>query len=422
MKMNATRIFVIRMILFFLLSLYFLTVFGQPDYTFKKATLVSGTALQTGAKYKFSSVKTGVDAIITIKAQIGGITLAGVDNNTAGFDEAFQPVINAGKNSNGYVEFQVDFVNAGTNTPQVQSMIPVTCIGVDGNTYKDGVLYETDQVQFFPGYYDFNMTGTNLKLVSPSGWVVIKSNSAVNSPGIDTSARNIMATVVDKNISSMLLRIGAVNTSPAQSEERHRSIYFKSFTYVRPIQLPNRTMLSLIGVKKSNGAELKGTLSASHTYDKMIIERTTSSAAFTFIAEMDIAGKASSEFTFTYLDKEAEDGINYYRVRMINTSGNVQEVTNTLMVKMDNNSSNGPSIVNTILQSSNTVLTIRNPEAEEAELQISDMSGHLISTVKTNLYSGLNNINLSGFNTNRGYFAIVVRTKNSIAKQKIIIQ
>jgi hypothetical protein len=410
------------MVLFVLLSLYFLTVFGQPDYTFKRATLVSGTALQTGAKYKFSTVKTGVDAIVTIKAQIGGVTLAGIDNNTTGFDEAFQPSVIAGKKSDGYIEFQVDFVKTGTNTPQVQSIIPVTSVGIDGDTYKDGALYEMDQVQFFPGYYDFNIAGANLQLLSPSGWVVIKSNSAISYSGIDTSARNIMATVVNKNVSSLLLRIGSVNTSTVQSEGRQRSIYFKSFTYVRPIQLPNRTMLSLSGVKKSNGAELKGTLSASHTYDKMIIERTTSSSAFTFIGEMDIAGKASSEFTFTYLDKEAEDGINYYRVRMINTSGNVQEVTNTLMVKMDNSSNSGPSVVNTIVQSNNAVLSIRNAGAEEAELQISDMSGHMISTVKTNLYSGLNNINLTGFNNNRGYFALAIRTKNGIAKQKIIIQ
>lgn len=422
MKSNATRIFVIRTILFVLLSLYFLTVFGQPDYSFKKATLISGTALQTGAKYKFSNVKAGVDAIVTIKAQVGGITLTNIDNNTTGFDEAFQPFINVTKNANGYVEFQLDFVNTGTMIPQVQNIIPVTSIDLGGNTYDDGVLNEKDQVEFFPGNYDFTMTGTKLQLVNSAGWLVIKNASGASYPGIDTVAKDAMATVVDKNISSLLLRIGGINTSPTQSEERQRSVYFKSFDYGRPIQLPNRTMLSLSGMKKQNDVELKGVLSASHTYNKMIIERSTSLTAFSYIGEMDISGKASSTFAFTYLDTKAENGVNYYRIRLINTTGNIQETTNTLMVKMDNDNHNSLAVVNNIIQGGNAVLTIRNPETEDADLQISDMSGHMISNIKTKLYSGLNSINLSGFNINKGYFAIVVRTKNNIAKQKIIVQ
>jgi hypothetical protein len=421
MKTNATRIFLIRAILFVLLSLYFITVFAQTDYSFKNAVLTSGTALQTGAKYQFSGVKTGVDVIITVKGQTGGITLSQIDNNTTGFDEAFQPFIDISPNSSGYIEFQVDFVIAGTSTPMLQNFVPVTCIDVDGVTYGDGVLYEQDQVQFFPGYVDFSMTGGNLAITQPTGWVVVTNTSGLSYSGIDTTADDVMATVVNRNISSFLLRIGGMNTSPTKSEIRYRSVYFKTFNYGHPTPLPNRTMLSLSGSKKQNGVELKGMLSSSHSYNKMIIERATSPSTFSYIGEMDISGTASAVYPFTYLDTRPENGVNYYRIRLISTIINIQEISNTLMVKMDNNQKD-IEVVNTLVQSSNPVLTIRSPEDTEAELQVADMSGRIINNAKTRLNNGFNNINLTGFNTARGYFVLVIKTKNKMLSQKILVQ
>lgn len=138
MKSSLLRATLVAVASFFSIQ----SALAQPDYTFKNPSLISGTALQNGAKYKFPSVKTGVDAIVTVKSQTGGITLTDIDNNSTGFDEAFQPYINVGKNSSGYVEFQIDFVNSANNNQTVmQPTVPVSCIDVDGATYNDGVLY-----------------------------------------------------------------------------------------------------------------------------------------------------------------------------------------------------------------------------------------------------------------------------------------
>ncbi len=397
------------------------TVKAQPDYTFKNAVKVSGTALQTGATYKFSNVKSGVDAMVTIKAQTGGITLTDFDNNSTGFDEAFQPFIDVSPNSNGYIEFQVDFVIAGTNTAMVQNFIPVTCIDVDGVTYFNGVLYEQDQVQFFPGYVDFSMTGGNLAVTEPTGWVVIKNTSGISYSGIDTTAKDVMATVVNRNVSSFLLRIGGMNTSSTKSEVRYRSVYFKTFNYGHPTPLPNRTMLSLSGTKKQNGVELKGMLSSSHSYDKMIIERAGTPGSFFYIGEMNISGTASSTFAFTYLDTRAEYGVNYYRIRLVSSSANIQEISNTLMVKMDNNQQE-LEVINNIVQGGNPVISIKSSEDKEADLQLADMSGRIVNNTKTKLNGGFNNITLPGFNTSRGYFVLAVRTKSKTISQIILVQ
>jgi hypothetical protein len=265
------------------------------------------------------------------------------------------------------------------------------------------------------------MTGGNLQVTLPTGWVVIKNISGFSYPGIDTTAKDVMATVLNRNISSFLLRIGAMNTSEEKSEIRYRSVYFKTFNYGHPTPLPNRTMLSLSGTKKQNAVELKGMLSSSHSYNRMIIERAASPSSFSYIGEMDISGTASSTFSFTYTDYKAENGVNYYRIRLISTIINIQEISNTLMVKMDNNQKY-PEIINTIVQGSSPVLTIRSPEDIEADLQVADMSGRIFSNTQTRLNNGFNNINLSGFNTAKGYFVIMVRTKSKTFSQRILVQ
>lgn len=413
---------VVRMTLLTVYAVIFqTTIKAQPDYSFKNAVKVSGSALQTGTKYKFSNVKSGVDAMITIKAQTGGITLTDIDNNSTGFDEAFQPFINVASNSNGYVEFQVDFLIAGTSTAMSQNYVPVTCIDVDGLTYYNGVCYEQDQVQFFPGYVDFSMTGGNLAVTQPTGWAVIKNTSGFSYSGIDTTAKDVMATVMNRNISSFLIRLGAMNNSPTNSDIRYRSVYFKTFNYGHPTPLPNRTMLSLSGARKHNDVELKGLLSSSHSYNKMIIERTNSASSFSYIGEMNISGTATSTFPFTFLDTHPENGVNYYRIRLVGTNTNIQEISNTLMVKMDNNQKD-LEVINTVVQGSNPVLSIKSQDDKEVDLQIADMSGRTINNTKTKLNSGFNNINLSGLNSAKGYFLLVVRTKNTTISQKLMIQ
>ncbi len=186
--------------------------------------------------------------------------------------------------------------------------------------------------------------------------------------------------------------------------------------------LPNRTTLSFSGANKQNSVELKGILSSSHTYNKMIIERTTPSASFfSFIGEMDISGTGTSNFSFTFSDTHPETGVNYYRIRLVNTHTNAQEISNTLMVKTDNNQKD-LEVISTLVQASKPMLSIRSHDDQEADLQFTDMSGRIVQNTKTKLNSGFNNINLSGLNTSIGYYVLVVSTKSNTISRKIMIQ
>lgn len=416
------RLFTQSVIFVSLLTLSFSTAQAQPDYSFKNGTLKTGTALTTGAVYKFLNVKPGVDANITILGSVGGITLSSIDENWTGFDDAFQPFINVAPNSNGYVEFRVDFLHAGTENLKNQSKVSTSCIDVDGVVYSDGVLYEQDQVEYAGGTYDFSMNGSNLQVLNPAGWVTIRNTTGVSYPGIDTTQKDVMATVTNLNISSFKVRIGAKNTSPTQSEVRYRSVYFKKFTYPSSILLPNRTTLSFSGAWKNNGVELKGLLSASHTFDKLIIERGSTTETIMPVGEISLANTNSSAFAFTYFDNTANSDVNYYRLRLVNSSQRIYELSSIIVVKQGSGSPKNLKLINTLVSSNNPSLSLYSQAEEEASVQVADMSGRLLYANKLRLNSGSNNITLNNFNVRSGYFVVVVKTKNSSLSQQVILQ
>ena len=195
----------------------------------------------------------------------------------------------------------------------------------------------------------------------------------------------------------------------------------KAQTPAQPPPLPNRTMISLSGYTKQNKIELKGALSASHSYDKMIIERGDAPGVFVTIGEIDVSGTASSEFHFNYMDINPASGTNYYRIRLINTITRVNEITHTLMIKM-NTDVKDLEVVNTIMQGNSAVLTVKNNEDEAASVQTFDMSGQPVRTESIKLNNGTNNISLPALVNSKGFFVIVIKTKKKTVTQRVWVQ
>ncbi|MBS1655842.1 MAG: hypothetical protein JSU05_13405, partial [Bacteroidetes bacterium] len=114
------RIGILCLISFFSVSV----IFGQaPKFSFQNPTLVSGTDKQVNAVYRFPSVITGVDALVTIQGITGNISLRNIDRTADGYGEAFQPEYKIGGLSNAYIDFLITFVQAGTNTSLDQPLV-----------------------------------------------------------------------------------------------------------------------------------------------------------------------------------------------------------------------------------------------------------------------------------------------------------
>ena len=110
-----------------------LAVFCQsgPELVFTNPVLVSGTALKQGAVYRFSNVTTGVDATVKLKKfSRNDIVMPTVDNSVLGWNKALQPEFGlpgvVAPFQNWYVDFEMTFYKAGTNSKQKMDTIAVS--------------------------------------------------------------------------------------------------------------------------------------------------------------------------------------------------------------------------------------------------------------------------------------------------------
>ena len=177
-------------------------------------SLQSGTALTAGATYRYANINTGIDALVQIVALNNGAVLTTIDNNNApaagapDLRQFFNPEL-GGSNARS-VDFQISFVNAGTNTA-LPFDFAATAIDVDGD---NGSLREYAEFQnTYAEYLLNNPTNLSVNASAPSaGNTRFESTTAANAPGIDPAAnQNIVATFYSKS-SGFRYRIGALGT------------------------------------------------------------------------------------------------------------------------------------------------------------------------------------------------------------------
>ena len=207
-------------------------------------TLVSGTALQPNAVYRYSNVNFGIDALVRIVAFNNGASLVTIDNNTAPTGGApdlgafFNPEL-GGSNARS-VDFQFSFVVAGTNTPLPFDFV-ATAIDVDGDS---GSLCEYAEFQNVYAEYLLN-TPTNISVnasISSAGNTRFESSTTFTTGGIDPAAnQNIAATFYSKR-SSFNYRIGALGTG---GTVRLTSLQFTCPNLPAPTGNPYRTTLAM---------------------------------------------------------------------------------------------------------------------------------------------------------------------------------
>ena len=420
MKTNATRIFVIRTILFVLLSLYFLTVFGQPDYTFKNGVQISGPAgYQVGSVYKYSNVRTGVDATLTIVAISTGIVVSDLDAGS-GYDEALQPTLSVDPFTNGYLEMYFQLFVAGTNIPYTALEMPVTCIDVDGVSNNDGngnPLYEFDEVNLGGGYFETSTLGGELMVSQMGNWFKGKNTFGTDYPGRDTAAKAVMFSVINANVSTFTIRVGVDNQS-GTAAYRLRSVYFKKFIYPHfPLPLPK--VLDFNGTCSDNKILLNWKMESGGEWKQCLLERADISGRFESIAIFLPTNIYATNYSYT--DYTAEAGNYYYRLKLISPEGETK-YSNTLAFKTGNEKNVQNMSVYPSLVTDHFTVKLKAEKDEAAQLQVVDYSGKQIYNRTVSLKRGENNIAISDFSAQRGNFMIILRSANQMHSQKIIIQ
>ncbi|TDY59573.1 Ig-like domain-containing protein, partial [Algibacter lectus] len=191
-----------------------------PTLTFSGATLESGTALSSGAIYRFSNVTTNIDALVTIVSSTPNPGITTIDDDASNI-ASFQPVL--GEN-NSSVEFEFQFVTTGTSNVTQIPQFYITAIDVDGDSAQGREFVELDVTN---SSVHTRETPSELAIYPTAIGTMFKS-SLQTAPGIDNTATNVMFTARYSQTGKFTIKIGA---EPTSGVNRLFSMNFDPCTY-----------------------------------------------------------------------------------------------------------------------------------------------------------------------------------------------
>jgi hypothetical protein len=387
---------------------------APPDYDFRNPTLLSGTNLQVNARYRFSNVKSGVDAIVTIMAFSGGVTLNQMDGPT-GYAEALQPVIFAPANSNGYVEFRIQFVTAGTLAGVAMPQVSSTSLDIDGTLSGTGNLFEYDMVSLnsATSVYNYDMSTTELTMSSSGGWVTGRNVTGTNYSGVDTSAKNVMFTVTNYNASSFRVRMGTQNGSTSGTT-RNKSVYFANFEYNNGL-LAKNPLVDFAGNNDNARVWLQWQTEKSAEIGNISVEKCIPGGQFSSIARytnLEIADKNSFQLSDWLTCDKA-----HYRLKVDYLNGSVSYSK----VLTFYSAANAAITMSIYLETRSSVpcLIVSSMKETPAKLLLVDLAGNIKYVKNIYLQKGKNNFRLDSRGLLiQGYHAAIIEVDKTIYSKK----
>lgn len=423
MKAKFTRGMLCTPIRIFLFALLFTqNAYSQaPIYKFKNPQLVSGTDRQAGAKYRFSNVRTGVDAHVTIDSMTSGIQLMNIDRTADGYSEAFQPEYRITNGKNAYILFTISFVKAGTSTPQVQPSIEVSGLDIDGSTNGGRSLYEMNGIDMAGGVCSFNLTNSHI-VVAKEGSEFVGRNitGALFGALVDTSAYEVMFTVASEDVVSFKYRVGA-NNQTTNSSTRYASLYFKSFPFPDGAILSAPFIRSFNGVLADGKTKLNWELADHNKVSTVEVERASSgNGEYRSIALywVNMEGNNQSSFQYTDASFDKNPAGAWYRLRVTGVDGKVQ-YSHVLRFQNEQPGSKNELMLYPTLVNSGVNLQYTASRSENASFEVYDMSGRMIQRTTVALAAGQNNIRLNTLDgIPRGQFVSTLRTSEGIASAR----
>jgi hypothetical protein len=292
---------------------------------FSNPSLQSGTDLQTGAKYLFQNVTTGIDAVVSIDSLVNGAKVVSVDDNTpgTGYLDALQPSVQSGNIvGDSYAVFTVNFYNAGTNQPVDLQTVNATALDIDGNL----TLKEFAQINMGSGAQATYMSTTSdISLLQ----ILLGNFRALNiagieRTGIDTSSYANMFTVSNSGVSSFTIKYGT-STLVRTTTARQFSLYMKGFQYPDQITLPVK-MVSFSALLNNQNVDLKWVTSEEKNASHFEVEKSYDGINYSEAGLVFAYGNTNRNTTYTFSDNVSavQRGVLYYRLRSVDMDGKSQ--------------------------------------------------------------------------------------------------
>ena len=466
-----------KIVPFFAAFFISLAVFCQsgPELVFTNPVLVSGTALKQGAVYRFSNVTTGVDATVKLKKfSRNDIVMPTVDNSVLGWNKALQPEFGlpgvVAPFQNWYVDFEMTFYKAGTNSKQKMDTIDFTALDVDGdgNSINEYVTFDRPHSITYStlSYLTSNPVGLIGQLAQcgedeissvliacsncggtglngtdidnncggsgllhsecqhayEAGTGNIVNGPVSNFPSIDTSATQVMAVYRYLNRDNIKFRYGARSgaLSSNGSGIRLNSIWFREFSLAPFSTLPvNLTAFS--ASLNNNKVDLTWSTASEINVSHFVVEKSTDGINYKDAGVVFAYGTATGKADYKLSDNISNDQakIIYYRLRSVDIDGKGQ-LSATRIIRRNSQEENKITILTYPNPVSNELrITVpANWQNKKAVYEVFNSNGQIAKRTETSNSSQTETINVT--NLAPGFYIVRVSCEGQIAQQKIV--
>jgi hypothetical protein len=397
-----------------------------PELIFQNPVLISGTAGTDGAQYLFSNVAPNLDAVITVISRSDiNVVLGNIDTVEAGigYVKSLQPVIGipgtAPANTTWWMKFNCAFFDAGTTKKAKMNQFNVTGLDIDGDAVTTFEWAQMDKISKIDSAVVNSLTFTLLNTQGEDKDYKITGIIA-NSPGIDTSALNVMATYTYKNKDNFDFTLGATTTAlTTNAGMRLNSLWFKQFSLAN---LPLKLM-SFSAVLNNSKAELTWRTVSETNVSHFEIEKSHDGRNFNEAGIVFARGNEADITTYSFSDliDTDNDKVIYYRLRSVDIDGKSQ-YSEIRIIR-----------INKQAESTIKILSYPNPVTNELRISIPnnwqskkivyelfDTNGQAAKRIETASSSQTETVNTSTLAP--GAYIVRVSCDGHTAQQKIIKQ
>jgi hypothetical protein len=381
-------------------------------------TLLSGNELAVGSKYLFTNVYPGTSAVVTIVSATGGATVGMLDDNNLTKPEAFSPMINVPANSNGLVEFKIEFYqgNGNQNIRRTIDTVRVTAMDIDGNS----LLHEVDALDMGAGSVISYQTNTlEIDVVRTGNEYKATNIGGVEYPAVDTSAKQVMFTLMNTNINTFTYKVGA-NNLDVVSIGRQKGNYFKGFDYTQILPLK---YISFDAVVANKTVILHWITAEEINTSHFEIEYSTNGNSFSKIGTVLSSLSNNSKNEYSFQDNSAiaqENKVAYYRLKQFDKDGKFS-YSKIIVVRLKNET-NVEMQVSPNPFTERLMVRFNSNNKANVEIRIVNLTGQIVATKILTANKGFNNMQIDGLSLlpSGTYIANFIINGKVIANQKIV--
>ena len=423
---------------------------SSPNLVFASPVLVSGTAGQKEATYKFSNVIAGVDAYVEIRDIVNGAILVNIDDSTLGYYDAWQPTIGGpGVFGTSYIKWTIEFKTTSGSGYKFPLM-DLTAVDIDGDNsrVREFIDMQGQSSADVPTVIASLLTisnvsdhegnnnddhggndGDNSGSGNSSGGEALHVLGPVaNRTGIDTTSLDVKMNYHFINQSKIKLTIGAQvddnGSTGGVATDRYTSLYFKrtSNTFATlpvvyrsfDVTLNNKTV-DLFWITEAMAGN-----------DHFEVERSFDQASFSTIG-MVLGAQSKNGISDLYSFRDAtaalaDHKVIYYRLKQVDIDGKfTYSVIKTVRIN---------TAVKAFVQvSPNPYMDKLNvnfvsDQSGKAEVRLMSASGHIVRSAASAITSGYNNIQLQALDSQAAglYIADIIINGTLLTSIKVLKQ